>query len=228
MEIMSQPIILRTHIFKYENKILGKIRSRSFIKKYPLFANMFNSHQCKFGFQHQIRMKINRLINKKFPKEKTIVPPRFSYFDGYSFHHIRNAYDIYTYETPVRRTQSVTKKINGLYMMSNFYSSGVKMVQEWIKEDGSHHREDGPAYTNFYPNGVLAIEKWYVNGGLHKNTSPAIIKYNDSGCIIETEWHIDEVDLTKEIESWIKENNMPENHTEWNKDQQLLFKLTWG
>ena|ERR1700691_864127 len=102
------------------------------------------------------------------------------------------------------------------------------------------HREDGPAAI--YHNGVL---EYYLNGLLHREDDPAII-YPDGriGYYLYGKRHRTDGPAvtylngnmyyyylynknisTKEVNDWIKENNIPEV---WNNSHKILFKLTFG
>jgi|ERR1700691_3788100 len=81
--------------------------------------------------------------------------------------------------------------------------------------NGSLHREDGPAVI--YPDGSIF---YYVNGSLHREDGPAVIRKDD----VEY-WFLNDKNITKEVNNWIKENNIPEV---WNKSHKILFKLTFG
>src|ERR1700691_2726470 len=78
--------------------------------------------------------------------------------------------------------------------------------------NGKCHREDGPAFI--YPDGRMY---YYLNGKCHREDGPAVIRKDGSKC-----WFINNKEITKEVNDWIKENNIPEI---WNNSHKILFKL---
>ena|ERR1700691_822336 len=105
--------------------------------------------------------------------------------------------------------------------------------------NGLHHREDGPAAI--WHNGVL---EYYLNGLRHREDGPAIIfshgrldyylnglRHREDGPAIirrdgTLEYYLNGINITTEkVNSWIKENNIPEV---WDNSHKILFKLTFG
>ena len=81
--------------------------------------------------------------------------------------------------------------------------------------NGIIHREDGPAIISSFDN-----RYYYLNGKLHREDGHAIIWYD--GTVF---YYINDNDITKEVNEWIKENNIPKD---WNNSYKILFKLTFG
>ena len=104
--------------------------------------------------------------------------------------------------------------------------------------NGQYHRENGPAIVwddgsqEYYLNGKQHCDngpayiwdefhqKYYLNGFLHRTDGPAIHWDSDD------EYFINGIDITKEVEQWIKENgnNLPEYWFEWEENHIELFK----
>src|ERR1700691_6274019 len=91
------------------------------------------------------------------------------------------------------------------------YSDGI--IYYYL--NGKKHREDGPAII--CRDGTLFH---YLNGKCHREDGPAFIKHDG-----REEWYLNSIHVTKEVNDWIKENNIPEV---WNNSHKLLFKLTFG
>ncbi len=68
-----------------------------------------------------------------------------------------------------------------------------------IEEDGSQH--------------------WYINGLRHRLYKPAIINANG-----RQEWFINGNNITKEVNDFIKEYDLPE-WTEWTELHRILFRM---
>ena len=78
------------------------------------------------------------------------------------------------------------------------------------------HREDGPPIN--CDNGTVM---YFLNRKLHREDGPAIIRKNGT-----IEYYINGNNIiTKEVNNWIIENNIPEV---WNNTHKILFKLTFG
>ena len=104
--------------------------------------------------------------------------------------------------------------------------------------NGLYHREDGPSCINYdgtieyYLNGKLHREdgpaviylggtvKYYLNGLYHREDGPAAIWYDGT-----IEYYLNDKEITKEVNDWIIENNIPKD---WNNSHKILFKLTFG
>ena len=69
-----------------------------------------------------------------------------------------------------------------------------------------------------YPNGSIY---YYVNGKCHREDGPAVIW--DDGSLW---YYIHGKNITKEVNNWIKENNIPD-YKLWNNSHKILFKLTF-
>ena len=82
----------------------------------------------------------------------------------------------------------------------------------------THWRKEPVNYTGIieYPSGTL---RYYLNGIIHREDGPAII-WNDGTLF----YFINDNDITKEVNDWIKENNIPKV---WNNSHKLLFKLAF-
>jgi hypothetical protein len=88
----------------------------------------------------------------------------------------------------------------------------------WFFDD-KLHRTDGPAIE--WKNGN---RHWYSHGKLHRTDGPAIEYYNGTKI-----WCINGKKITtNEVDLWIKENNIPEDHNQWTDDHKMLFKLTFS
>jgi|ERR1700691_1473045 len=83
--------------------------------------------------------------------------------------------------------------------------------------NGKYHREDGPAVIDH--DGTIY---YYLNDLRHREDGPAVI-YPDG----KKEWYLNNVYTTKEVNKWIKENNIPD-YKLWNNSDKILFKLTFG
>src|ERR1700691_3402437 len=81
--------------------------------------------------------------------------------------------------------------------------------------NGLPHRDDGPAFI--YPDGRMY---YYLNGKIHREDRPAVIWYDG-----KVRYFINDKNITKKVNDWIKENNIPEI---WNNSHKILFKLTFG
>ena|ERR1700691_2655957 len=82
--------------------------------------------------------------------------------------------------------------------------------------NGLLHREDGPAII--YPDGRI---RYYLYGKRHRTDGPAVTHPNGNMYYYLNDKNIS----TKEVNDWIKENNIPEV---WNNSHKILFKLTFG
>ena len=130
-----------------------------------------------------------------------------------------------------------------------YYSNGLLHSEDYpaVMEDdgtlvyylnGERHRDDGPAFIRndrseeYYINGLLHREdgpacinknheSYYLNGKLHREDGPAII-YSDGDKV----YYLNDKNISiKEVNNWIKKNNIPKV---WNKSHKILFKLTFG
>jgi|ERR1700691_3117541 len=81
--------------------------------------------------------------------------------------------------------------------------------------NGKRHREDGPAVICLNGNG-----EYYLNGLIHREDGPVIIYPGGS-----ENWYLNGKNITKKVNDWIIENNIPEV---WDNSHKLLFKLTFG
>jgi hypothetical protein len=95
------------------------------------------------------------------------------------------------------------------------YADGKK---EWF-QNGERHRIDGPAIED-----ANGDKYWYQNNQLHRLDGPAIEEINYG----TKYWYIKGQNITNEIEYWMKENDIPEDHNKWTDDDKILFKLTWS
>jgi hypothetical protein len=86
---------------------------------------------------------------------------------------------------------------------------------EWYKNGLRHRDGDKPAYIG--AGGTLV---WRKNGLRHRITGPAVIHPNN-----EHEYWINEVNITKEVESWLKTRKYTYPFT---PEQQVEFVLTFG
>jgi hypothetical protein len=85
----------------------------------------------------------------------------------------------------------------------------------WWK-NGVYHRDgDLPAVIN--ADGTLA---WWKNGQWHRTTGPAVIRPNN-----KHEYWINDVDITKEVKSWLKTRKY---RVPFTPEQQAEFVLTFG
>ena len=113
-------------------------------------------------------------------------------------------------------------------------------TQAWRLPNGEMHRLDGPAYIGaedgdnrkeWWVNGklhrtdgpavVIQHEQlwraWYTNGKLHRTDGPAVVHPNG-----DQEWWVDGVDITRQVETWIAENNIT---WPWDAATQLEFVM---
>ena len=85
--------------------------------------------------------------------------------------------------------------------------------QWWV--DGERHRLDGPAIEYIY-----GIKGWYVEGNRHRLDGPAL--EFSSGT---KQWWVDGKQIpTKEVETWLEENNIDLT----TEEGQMAFKLRWS
>jgi len=79
----------------------------------------------------------------------------------------------------------------------------------WV--NGKWHRTDGPAFDGKYGD-----KEWYINGRLHRLDGPAVIRGE------KNQWWVNGKRLNKkEVETWIKDNNINLK----TKEHQALFML---
>jgi hypothetical protein len=86
---------------------------------------------------------------------------------------------------------------------------------KWVKNGQPHRDDDKPAAI--YAEGTL---EWWKNGLRHRLTGPAVIDPNN-----KLEYWINDVDITEEVESWLKTRkyNYP-----FTPEQAVEFTLTFG
>jgi hypothetical protein len=84
-------------------------------------------------------------------------------------------------------------------------------------QNNQQHRTDGPAVEH-----ADGSKGWYLNDQRHRTDGPAI-EYSNGNKY----WYIKGQNITNEIEYWMKENDIPEDHNKWTDNQKMLFKLTW-
>jgi hypothetical protein len=85
----------------------------------------------------------------------------------------------------------------------------------WLKNGVFHRDGDKPAFI-----GSKGTLEWYKNGLLHRTTGPAIIRPDNS-----YEYWINGVNITEEVESWLKIRKYKYPFT---FEQQVEFTLTFG
>jgi hypothetical protein len=78
--------------------------------------------------------------------------------------------------------------------------------------NGERHRLDGPACI--WADGTQA---WFVNGKYHRLDGPAIIWVDGTQY-----WYVNDNNITKEVEEWMKCNNIS---YPFDEETQTLFKL---
>ena len=118
-----------------------------------------------------------------------------------------------------------------------YYYNGQKRYEQWV-ENGKYHRLDGPAYIgsngiqSWYVNGryhridgptftrLAGTQAWYVNGKRHRLDGPAFI-YADG----RQEWYVNGKDITKEVEQWIKDQDI--ENWPFNEEIKMQFILTF-
>jgi len=110
-----------------------------------------------------------------------------------------------------------TIKINSWVDLPDNYTGIAEFTDGVLRYylNGKLHRTDGPAVITSY-----GSMYYYLNGKTHREDGPAEIWNN--GSIF---YYLNDNDITKEVEEWIKENNIPKV---WNNSHKLLFKLTFG
>jgi hypothetical protein len=92
---------------------------------------------------------------------------------------------------------------------------GANGTLEWWKDGAPHRDGDRPAWI--YADGSL---EWWENGLRHRITGPAIIRPNN-----KHEYWINDVDITKEVKSWLKTRKYKAPFT---PEQQVEFTLTFS
>ena len=85
--------------------------------------------------------------------------------------------------------------------------------QAWCV-DGRPHRLDGPAVID-----ADGSQAWYVDGQLHRLDGPAVI-----GADGYQAWWVQNVDVTREITTWMQARNIT---WPWDEATQMEFALTW-
>jgi hypothetical protein len=85
----------------------------------------------------------------------------------------------------------------------------------WYKNGKCHRDGDMPAWI--YADGSLL---WYKNGLRHRTTGPAVINQNN-----KKEYWINDVDITKEVNAWLKTRKYKGPFT---PEQQVEFSLTFS
>jgi hypothetical protein len=85
----------------------------------------------------------------------------------------------------------------------------------WCKNGDLHRDDDLPASIDI--DGTL---EWWKNDERHRTTGPAIIRPNN-----KHEYWINDVDITKEVKSWLKTRKYKAPFT---PEQQVEFVLTFG
>jgi len=113
-----------------------------------------------------------------------------------------------------------TLKLDNFYDLPENYTGIVKYHGGSIEIEyylnGEFHREDGPAII-WYDGSIY----YYVNGVRHREDGPAVI-WDDGSKY----WYINSKDITKEVNNWIKENNIPDYRL-WNEADKKLFRETF-
>ena len=92
------------------------------------------------------------------------------------------------------------------------YANGTLV---WWKNGERHRDDDKPARV--YASGLL---EWFKNGERHRTTGPAVILPKNS-----QEYWINNVEITKEVKSWLKTRQYTYPFT---PEQQVEFTLTFG
>ena len=87
-------------------------------------------------------------------------------------------------------------------------------TKRWYNNNLLHRDNDLPAVIT--ANGT---RKWYINGERHRLYKPAII-YPDRSHY----WYINDIDVTKEVNNFIKEYDLPE-WSNWSDENRILFRM---
>jgi ribosomal protein L24E len=74
---------------------------------------------------------------------------------------------------------------------------GKDGTQSWFVND-KRHRLDGPAYI-----GIGGTQSWFVNSKCHRLDGPAFIGMDGT-----QSWFVNDKDITKEVEEWLKCNDI--------------------
>lgn len=91
---------------------------------------------------------------------------------------------------------------------------GADGSTEWMLNN-KWHREDGPAINH-----ADGTKMWWLNGERHREDGPAL-EWADG----TTWWYLNDNRLPKkEVESWLKENNIDLK----TNDGKMAFKLRWS
>ena len=85
----------------------------------------------------------------------------------------------------------------------------------WFKNGELHRDKDKPAYI-----GISGHLVWLKNDKQHRTTGPAVIHPNN-----KKEYWINGVDVTKEVNAWLKSRKYKYPYT---PEQQVEFVLTFG
>ena len=64
----------------------------------------------------------------------------------------------------------------------DFHDTG-EILRETYRQNGQHHRTDGPAVIWYYKTGQISAEHYVVLGELHRDKGPAEIWYTQDGSI---------------------------------------------
>ena len=136
---------------------------------------------------------------------------KIDHYDGVPFsklHRINGPSLIYKNGNKYWYVNGKQHRLDGPAVILN---SGDKV---WYK-NGEIHREDGPAVIWYDGD-----EEWWQHGKKHRLDGPAVVHlYGNKGY-----WINDKELNTKEIENWIKNNNINLKR----KEHQVLFVLRFG
>jgi hypothetical protein len=91
----------------------------------------------------------------------------------------------------------------------------AKRSVEWYKNGKLHRNCDNPAYI-----GADGTLWWFKNGLRHRTTGPAVIYPS-----YKHEYWVNDVNITKEVESWLKSRKYKYPFT---PEQQVEFVLTFS
>ena len=106
----------------------------------------------------------------------------------------------------------------------SYYTNG-KIQEEYWRIDGELHREDGPAHKEYLDSGKQISEYWFLKGLMTREDGPSFVMYSRVGKT-DILWIINGIDVSDEVNEWIKKHNIPD-WSEWSNKEKALFKLKY-
>lgn len=124
-------------------------------------------------------------MNDLFCHEELKIPSEF-YFENYEINDSIWESDVISTKKEYHSNGNIRKITKEVYsenyidsesIHTYFYTTGVIMLQYWIK-NGKIHRENGPAFSMYTDNGCKKSDIWMINGKYsRKQNLPVIVEY---------------------------------------------------